>query len=78
MDYANVISNLGFPIACAVAMGWYLMKSTKDNRDDMNRREDRLYNLIERNSDSMDKFNETLKSIDMRLSNLERKEVVHD
>lgn len=72
MDWSNLVSNLGFPIACAVAMGWYLMRSQKDNRDDMNKREDRLYSLLEKNSVAMDNFNETLKSIDMRLSNLEK------
>jgi hypothetical protein len=34
MDWTQVISSLGFPIACCVAMGIYVNKLTQQNRED--------------------------------------------
>lgn len=71
MDFITFIENLGFPVAVAAASGVFIYKTQQQNREDSIRREDRMYNQLEKFGDSMDKFNETLTTIDSRLHELE-------
>lgn len=41
MDILNLITNIGFPIACVVVMGYYIRENQRENRarfDDLNNR----------------------------------------
>lgn len=35
MDWSQIISSLGFPIACCVGLAFYVNKITKENREDI-------------------------------------------
>ena len=48
-DFMMLISNMGFPIACAVGMGWYFMNQSKYEREENSKREERLFGMIEAN-----------------------------
>lgn len=37
MDIANIISNLGFPIAVCVACFWYINKLNEQHTEEMNK-----------------------------------------
>ena len=67
----QMISNLGFPIACVVALGCYFMQKDKTSRDDMNRIIDNLMqdNKIDREIyiESVRKFDDKLGKFDDKL-----------
>lgn len=64
----QIIDNHGFPILCALVLGWFIYKiyvqSTK--------REERLYTQIDKFGESLNSFNTTLTKIDARLEVVER------
>lgn len=69
----SLISTVGFPIACVIGMAFFFYKMWQKNSD----REDRALNQsaaqMEKFSNSLDKFNETLIRIDTRLEAVEKK-----
>lgn len=54
-DFVALIQNMGFPIATAVALGWYVYRTSKDSRADFLSREDRLLKANERFAVALDK-----------------------
>ena len=72
-ELAQAITTLGFPIVCCLGLGYYISTTTKLNREDNNKREERMFSQLERFGDSLDNFNKTLSNMDMRLANLEEK-----
>lgn len=41
MDFTTLIQDMGFPIACVLALGWYINKKDQDAKEERNReRED--------------------------------------
>ena len=77
--FIQLISNLGFPIACVVALFYFINKST-DKKDEDARERERLYNQkvdefqqqVNRFNSSIDDLNDTLQIINDRLCNLEK------
>lgn len=69
----QVIETIGFPIATTVASGVFIYKTQQQAREDNNKREERMFEQLDKFGDSMDKFNETLIKIDERLHDLEDK-----
>lgn len=53
-DMISLISNVGFPIAAAVAMGWYVTKKDKEHKSEI----DRLSNVVENNTLILNKIYE--------------------
>lgn len=45
-QWTNVIATLGFPIACVLAMGYFIFIAFKMFMSKADKREDRLYELI--------------------------------
>ena len=39
MNYIDILQGFGFPIACVIALGTYIAKVQKENREDNERRE---------------------------------------
>lgn len=79
----TIIQTLGFPIACVIGMGYFIFnmwdRQTKEwqaQSDAMaercQKREDKLYEQINRFNDTLNSFNETLIRIDTRLEVLEK------
>ena len=66
-DVINIITNLGFPISCVIACGYYINKINTQLRNDNISRESNLMNKLDNFSDTMIKFNETLTKIEIRL-----------
>lgn len=46
----EMITTVGFPIACVVGMGYYFVVQTKYERDENSKREERLFTMIENNA----------------------------
>lgn len=78
----SLISNLGFPIVCVLGLGWFLyqvfQKTTAQNEANMRAvqercaaREERLYQQIDKFSETLNSFNTTLIRIDTRLEAVE-------
>ena len=46
----TIVSSVGFPIACAVGMGWYFITQSNYERAENSKREERLFSMIESNA----------------------------
>lgn len=78
---AELITQLGFPIACVVAMGYFIWTIYKQSVD----REDKLMDLLNKQNDKFDVQNEQLQAIALtqeriidRLEKLENKGAKED
>ncbi len=60
----QMISNLGFPIAFACAMGYYFIQKDKTNREDINKIID---NLREDNKIDRELYRDTIEKFDSKL-----------
>ena len=78
-----MINNLGFPIACVCALGYYFVQKDKASREDINKIIDNLRedNNIDREMyrDTIDKFDSKLDKFAIALeSNNNRLECIED
>ena len=69
----QMITNLGFPIACVCALGYYFVQKDKSSREDINKIIDNLRedNQIDRElyRDTIDKFDSKLDKFAIALEN---------
>lgn len=65
---SNFISKQGFPIFMCLVLSGFIYINYRDSKV----RENRLLDKIERNTTIMESFDNTLRSIDIRLQQLER------
>ena len=69
----QMITNLGFPIACVVGLSYYFVQKDKASREDINKIIDNLRedNKLDRElyRDSIDKFNNKLDKFAIALEN---------
>lgn len=83
MDWTEIISNLGFPIACVLAMGAFIYKFytdyTAENKANMEavqtrckEREDKLYEEIRENREINGKFAEIIAKYDTKLDCIQK------
>ena len=78
-----MISNLGFPIACVCALGYYFVQKDRSSREDINKIIDNLRedNKLDRElyRDTIDKFDSKLDKFAIALeSNNNRLESIED
>lgn len=52
----QIISTLGFPIACCIALFWYINKTLKDFTKDIQQAVDKLTELISKDTDATTKL----------------------
>lgn len=79
----QMISNLGFPIACVVGLAYYFVQKDKSSREDINKIIDNLRedNKIDRElyRDTIDKFDSKLDKFAIALeSNNNKLEAIED
>ncbi len=82
MDIQNIIQTLGFPIAVAIACGWFIITMYKDSTKENQAREERNYAMLGKFQTSLDKFADILAGYEQKLSIIEKdvkeiKEVVN-
>lgn len=46
MDFATLVQNFGFPIACVAICGWFIYKMYSDMQTNTKEREEKLYNEL--------------------------------
>ena len=73
MDIIQVIQSLGFPIACVIACGFFIYKTTQQTREDNLRREERAAQQQDKLADTLDKATDTIDRINTRLDIIEHK-----
>ena len=76
MDIAaitSLISTVGFPIVCVIAMGFFFYKVWQHNTEREDRIAEQQAAQMEKFSNSLDNFNVTLTRIDARLEAVEKK-----
>ena len=56
----TVIQTLGFPIAVAIACGWFIYKIISRDKDEAKAREDKACDMIGKLSDALDKSSDAI------------------
>lgn len=76
----QLITNLGFPIVCCLALGYFVWKFANKLNEDSNNREDRLMGYFDKQnavlnsmSTNMEKMSTTLGDMNQRLTIVESK-----
>ena len=67
----QIISNLGFPIASVVACGGFIFKMQQQQREDTNRREERMYEQMNNITLTLSNINTSLELLSERIEKLE-------
>lgn len=57
--YTNIISTVGFPIACVIALAFFIYKAWYDLSKKSNEREEKLYTMLASAQNSIDEAIET-------------------
>ena len=60
----QMISNLGFPIACVVGLAYYFVQKDRSSREDINKI---IYNLREDNKIDRELYRDTIDKFDSKL-----------
>lgn len=69
----QLITTLGFPVACVLGCAYFIWHTNQQQREDNNKREEKLFAQLDKFGDSLDSFNTTLTKIDARLEVVEKK-----
>lgn len=79
-DITQIITNLGFPIVCCLALGYFIWKFSNKLNNDSTSRENRLMDYFDKQntvltsmSNNMEKMSTTLDDINQRLVAVEGK-----
>lgn len=72
-ELTTVIQNLGFPVACVMATGFYIYKTSQQTREDNLAREERTFSQMDKLTDTLDKATDTIDRINIRLDVIEDK-----
>ena len=67
----QLISSLGFPIASVVACGGFIFKMQQQQREDTNRREERMFEQMNNITITLSNINTSLESLNERIEKLE-------
>lgn len=76
MDFTTVLSNMGFPIACAAYMGYFINGLVNRINDDFKSREERLLDNNAKLAEALNRSSETHKLIFDRMDLIDSK--LHD
>ena len=72
-EISSIITNLGFPIVCVIACGYFINYIIKAERDENQKREEKYIETINKFSVVLDKVNDNLSAINKRLEYFENK-----
>ena len=67
----QIISNLGFPVASVVACGSFIFKMQQQQREDTNRREERMFEQMNNITITLSNINTSLELLNERIEKLE-------
>ena len=67
----QLITNLGFPIASVVACGGFIFKMQQQQREDTNRREERMFEQMNNITITLSNINTSLELLSERIEKLE-------
>ena len=69
----QLISSLGFPVASVVACGGFIYKMQQQQREDTNKREERMFEQMNNITLTLSNINTSLELINERIERLEEK-----
>ena len=70
----QLISSLGFPIASVVACGGFIFKMQQQQREDTNRREERMFEQMNNITITLSNINTSLELLSERIEKLEEQQ----
>ena len=72
-EITEIVNTVGFPIACVIATGLFIWKTSQQTREDNLTREERTFNQMDKLTDTLDKATDTIDRINIRLDVIEEK-----
>lgn len=72
----ELVTNLGFPIASVIACGGFIYKMQQQQREDTNKREERMFQQMANITNTLTNINISLERINTRIDELE--EIKHE
>lgn len=72
MDVTQLIESFGFPIGISIVCIYGLYKMYNNMVTENSNRENKLFEMISKFNDSLDKFSNVLQGYEMRLGNIEK------
>ena len=72
-EITSAITNLGFPIICVIACGYFINNMIKAQREENQKREEKYIETINKFSSVLEKVNENLINNNKRLEYIENK-----
>lgn len=69
----ELVTNLGFPIACAIACGGFIYKMQQQQREDTNKREERMFEQMANITNTLTNINVSLERLNKRIEDLEER-----
>ncbi len=76
MDIIQIISTLGFPIACCLGLGWYVKKQTDNYRNDVKDIQREHKEETKQMTDALNNNTLALQHLAEKIEQLDRKESV--
>lgn len=70
----QLISSLGFPIASVIACGSFIFKMQQQQREDTNRREERMFEQMNNITITLSNINTSLELLSERIEKLEEQQ----
>lgn len=67
----QLLQNFGFPVVTAIACGSYIFKMQEQQREDTNRREERMFEQMNNITKTLTNINTSLEILSTRLEKLE-------
>ena len=67
MDIMTIISDLGFPVACVIACGWFILKLWQNQMED----KEKLYDELAKARETTNQAIETIKIYADKLDNIQ-------
>ena len=71
MDFMNIFNEQIFPVACVLAMGWFLYNVYQDMKKTASTREERYISLLNSSNDMLNKCQETNAKFIEQLENMQ-------
>lgn len=69
----QLINDLGFPVGCVVACGTFIYQMWQQQREDTNKREERMFEQMNNITKTLSNINKSLEFINERIERLESK-----
>ena len=71
-QFTEIMSSFGFPVACVIALGWFIWYFFKESKDESRERENSLADFIRRSQEINAQFAEIIAKYEVKLDEIHK------